>query len=442
MLESNAVLLGRFVSESAGRTLPDEVLDAARLCLCDWMGVAIGARDESAGVIVRESVAEMGAHGASTVLFGRSTTPALAALANGTLAHCLDFDDTHIGATTHTSAPVWAATIALAEALEADEGQMLHAFVAGFEVSARMGRGLGQFATARGLHSTGIFGRIGAAAASASLLGLDAERAAHALAAAATQASGLTASFGTMAKPYHAGKAAMDGVLSAQLSARGFVAAPVVLEPGGGLDSAILQDGSRQIAPVDFERWEILRNSFKPYAACHLTHPAIDAARQARVKPCEVRSVRARVSELAQKITGGTTGRPDTPLAAKFDLKYCTALALNSSALSARDFAEPWRPDERVGELAQRIETQGEKWIDYASAILELETMAGIHTVEVEVAKGHPGNPMGWDDMADKFEGLTESRLGKDWHDAFAGLRNFGAGGTFRAVRQTLSGLV
>src|SRR5438067_11913731 len=155
---------------------------------------------------------------------------------------------------------------------------MLAAFITGFEVAARIGDGLGEPVSARGWHGTGVFGRLGAAAAASVLLRLDAERTLHALGAAATQTSGLVASFGTMAKPFHAGKAAMDGVVAAQLAAAGLAAAPGLLEPGGGLDNALVQDGTVRIAPVDLAGWRILDNSFKPYAACHLTHPAVDAA--------------------------------------------------------------------------------------------------------------------------------------------------------------------
>ena len=64
----------------------------------------------------------------------------------------------------------------------------------------------------------------------------------NALGAAATQTGGLTASFGTMAKPFHAGRAAMDGIVAAQLAAAGFTAATGLFEPGGGLDNALVQD--------------------------------------------------------------------------------------------------------------------------------------------------------------------------------------------------------
>ena len=234
MHPDNGRVIGDYIASAGRRGLPPEVLDAARLCLTDWMSVAIGAGSEPAGRIVRDTVASWHSGGRASVLFGSTAAAPMAALANGTLAHCLDFDDTYVEAVTHTSAPVWAATLALGEEIEAGATEMLAAFVTGFEVAARIGHGLGQGVTARGWHGTGVFGRLGAAAASAALLRLDAARALHALALAATQTSGLTASFGTMAKPFHAGKAGMDGVLSTQLAAAGMLGATTLFEPDGG----------------------------------------------------------------------------------------------------------------------------------------------------------------------------------------------------------------
>src|SRR3954447_10845950 len=276
---NNGAALAAYIADSGERELPPDIADRARLCLADWLGVAIGAGDERAGHIVRELASGWGTHGRATVLLGPPAAAPVAALANGTLAHCLDFDDTYVRAMTHTSAPVWAATLASGEEIGAAEDAMLAAFVTGFEVASRIGDGLGEAVTARGWHGTGVFGRLGAAASAAALLRLDAGRALNALSAAATQTSGLTASFGTMAKPFHAGRAAMDGIVAAQLAASGFTAAPSLFEPGGGLDNALVQDRGAALAPVAFTGWNILDNSFKPYAACHLTHPAIDTAR-------------------------------------------------------------------------------------------------------------------------------------------------------------------
>jgi 2-methylcitrate dehydratase PrpD len=429
---SNTRTIAAFVADIGQRELPPEVLDTARLCLADWVGVSLGAVGETAAHVVRATAEQWHSSGRATVLLGGSAAAPVAALCNGTLAHCLDFDDTYVKGVTHISAPVWAATLALGEELGASERQMLAAFVAGFECAARAGYGLGEPVTARGWHGTGVFGRIGAAAAASVLLGLDTQAAVHALGAAATQASGLTASFGTMAKPFHAGKAAMDGVIAAQLAANGFHGAENLLDAGAGLDSALIQDRSAGIAKADFSGWEILNNSFKPYAACHLTHPAIDAARQVRdLRPdaAAARAIRLDVGALAKQVTGGKSGAPASPLEGKFDLKYCVALALHGHTVSAADFREPMQLDPGVAATASRIEVNADDRYGFASARLQADMGEGAPVgAEIEVAKGHPGNPMRWSDMREKFAGLTDYAEGSAGDELFARLRAFGCG--------------
>src|SRR5258707_10306834 len=158
---TNGPAIAAYIAGAPQRVLPPEVADMARLCLADWLGVAIGAGDEPAGRIVREVAASWRSEGKARVLFGGTAAAPFAALAHGTLAHCLDFDDTYLRAITHTSAPVWAATLALGEEIGADEAAMLSAFVAGFETAARIGSGLGEAGTPRGWHGTGVFGPLG-----------------------------------------------------------------------------------------------------------------------------------------------------------------------------------------------------------------------------------------------------------------------------------------
>ena len=441
----NGPAIAAYIADAGRRELPAEVADMARLCLADWLGVAIGAGEEPAGRIVREVAAAWGTAGRATVLFGGTAAAPFAALANGTLAHCLDFDDTYVKAVTHTSAPVWAATLALGEEIGADEATLLSAFVTGFEVAARIGNGFGEAVTARGWHGTGVFGRLGAAAAASVLLRLDPARALNALGAAATQTGGLVASFGTMAKPFHAGRAAMDGIVAAQLAAAGFQAATGLFEPGGGLDNALVQDRAVSLAPVDLAGWRILDNSFKPYAACHLTHPAIDAARALRPGPGDLaglRVVRAEVGALADKITGGRSGTPATPLDGKFDLKYCVALGLHGLDASAADFREPWNPDAALCATAGKVDISVSPEMGFASARLTLDYADGQRAVaEVPVAKGHPGNPMGWDEMRAKFDALATPVLGPRGEALFALARDFGRAGTLAEMREILAGL-
>lgn len=439
---SNTQRIAEYIASARERAIPDEVADAGRLCLADWVSVALGALDEPAAKIVYSTTQEWRSSGHATLLQGGTASAAIAALCNGTLAHCLDFDDTYVKGITHTSAPVWAAVCALGEEVGATEEEMLRAFVTGFEVSARAGMGLGEAVTARGWHGTGIFGRLGAAAGAAVLLKLDAECARHALGVAATQTSGLTASFGTMSKPFHAGKAAMDGILAAQLAAKGFRAAENLLDPGAGLDNAVVQDKSVRITPADFSGWEILQNSFKPYAACHLTHPAVDAARAARELALDVaqaQAITAEVGELAKQITGKKNGAPEFSLEGKFDLKYCVALALHGYPLSNADFQDGKRPDAAVLETASRVKVEARPDLTFMSARLSARLPGGrLLTTAIPVAKGHPGNPMSWADMWQKFRGLTEERLGDRCEPVFRELKTFGHSAPVSLLRSLL----
>ena len=426
----NTRRFAEFIVTMRRREIPADVLEAARLCLADWMGVALGARDETAAHVIHETSSAWSSAGRATVLLGGTAAAPIAALANGAAAHCLDFDDTYVKGVTHISAPVWAATLAVGEEIGADEETLLRAYIAGFEAAARAGYGLGELVTARGFHGTGVFGRIGAAAAAAVLLELDERATVHALGAAATQAGGLAVSFGTMAKPFHAGKAAMDGVIAAQLAKHGMVAAEAVLDAGGGLDNALIQDGSATVRRADFSGWEILENSFKPYAACHLTHPAIDAARQIRAAhpaAAAARSITAEVWHLAKQVTGEKSGAPATPLEGKFDLKYCVALALHGHTLSAADFREPMQLDPSVAATAARIRVNASDRYGFASARLQADLgESSPVTVNIAVAKGHPGNPIGWTEMREKFSGLVDFAPVDAATKLFARLQRFG----------------
>lgn len=426
----------RWLAGAQAIALPAAVRDAARLALADWLGVAIGGQDEPAARIARSQAALLFGPGPCVLLGGGHAAPLAAALVNGTAAHCLDFDDTHVGAVTHIGAPVWAALLAAAQAraaqgLEVRADALLAAFAAGFQAAACLGSGLGEAATARGWHGTGVFGRIGAAAGVAVLCGLEAEACSHALALAATQASGLVASFGTMAKPMHAGKAAADGLLAAALAGAGFRGASGLLGSDGALARALIQGERRAPVPALSGDWELLANSIKPYAACHLTHPAVDAARGLRPELGEaaIASVTCDVGALALQVTGQRGRLPATALEAKFDLPWCVALALRGYAISAADFREPWHADPQVAALAARVRVREDPASGFASARVHVALADGRNLARrVDPALGHPGNPIGWEAMRDKYRALAEPVLGERALRLFEAVRSLGEG--------------
>src|SRR5581483_10735246 len=201
----------------AYEALPGPIRELARQCVLDYFGVALaGAGDELVGILADEMAAAGGVAEASLV--GRAARlPVLsAALVNGAASHALDYDDVNLAMPGHPSVAILPALVALAEARGASGRALIAAFVAGYETACRIGMALAPGHYGRGFHATGTVGAFGAAAACAHLLGLDGEATARALGIAGTQAAGLKSQFGTMCKPFHAGKAAQNGLLAAR----------------------------------------------------------------------------------------------------------------------------------------------------------------------------------------------------------------------------------
>src|ERR1700741_1761819 len=214
-----------FIAKSRWEDCPAGAVDAARRAILDCLGVMLAGSVEPAARIVTDIARSEGGAPLATVVGARLRTGAVwAALANGTAAHALDFDDTNFTLMGHPTAPVLASGLAAGELALADGRAVTHAFLLGFEVETTLAEVINPAHYEHGWHATCTLGTMGAAAAAARLLGLDAEQTRTALAVAASQASGLKENFGTMTKPFHAGHAARSGVLSALMAREGWTA--------------------------------------------------------------------------------------------------------------------------------------------------------------------------------------------------------------------------
>lgn len=437
MSETLAERAAAFIANTKNRNHSPAVVELAKRCLVDWMGVAIGASGEPVSRTVALSALAWGAQGEARILLGDRTTPALAALANATMGHALDFDDTRGHAPSHLSSPTWSAALAVAQHRDMDGVTALSAFIAGYEISAVIGDvlaggkdigtyGFGNLMQGAGFHPTSVLGRLSAAAAAAVLMGCSQEQAVNALATAATMGGGLTASFGTMAKPLHSGKAAMDGVQAAELAARGFIAAPEVFEAPGGFASAFVQTLATKFDNVTFSPGESLSdNSFKPYACGKLIHGHIDAARDLRDEWAErpVKQIRCRVAEISTRLVGRPL--PTTHLEGKFSVAFCVALALTDHAVLPGDFSAKRLADPKVNGLMNKVELTPDPAVGRYGAILEIELETGeVLRATVERSRGNPENPLSWDDLKTKFDGMVKPILGDDTDGLFDALRS------------------
>ena len=437
--------LAAYIAGAKRRSFPPEVQDAALRALADFVAVVVGASDDATVRPVRTAAQMWQASGKATMVLGGCTTPALAALVNGTAAHAMDYDDTHPAGAGHPSAPCWSTALAMAEQHSIGEKDTISAFITGFEIMARLGGGfapgVGRSLQRRGLHPTSVFGRTGAAAVACALLGLNEQQIKYALGVAATTAGGLVASFGTHSKPFHAGKAAMDGILSAQLAAAGFVSATQLYELEKGLLDAFIQNRELEVPALDFdERWEILGNAFKPFASCRATHASTQAARTLaeQVRGRTVTKVQAKVHPNAL-VTAGKTA-PRTPLEGKFSVPFCIALGLRGYRVVSTDFTDKAFRDPGVMAIVPTVKLQAVDGQAPHSSYLEVTMADGeVLKAQTEIVLGHPDNPMSWDDLRVKFEGLVEPVLGAmKCRELFAAARSFGEPGSLNSLSKLL----
>ncbi len=185
--------MARFIAGTRQRAYDPKVVDYARRALGDWMGVALGAVNGPPAIAVRKVALALGGSGTAQILFGGGSTPALAALINGTMAHVMDYDDSHKDHGGHISGPTWATAFAMATHHDLGEREALSSYITGFEVQSRMGAGeVDNALRFRAWHPTSVLAKCSAAAVASAMLGLDEARTAHALGVAATVAGGST----------------------------------------------------------------------------------------------------------------------------------------------------------------------------------------------------------------------------------------------------------
>ncbi len=234
--------------------------------------------------ILLDEMAEAGGTAQASVIGHRVRLPALAAaLVNGAAGHALDYDDVNLAMPGHPSVAILPGLLALAELKGSTGRELITAFVAGYETACRIGLALQPGHYALGFHSTATIGSFGAAAACARLLALDGEQTAMALGIAGTQGAGLKSQFGTMCKPFHAGKASQNGLMAARLALRGFSSRPDFLECEQGFAATHGPDFSPEAAlATPANGFHLFANLFKYHAACYMTHAPIECARQVR----------------------------------------------------------------------------------------------------------------------------------------------------------------
>jgi 2-methylcitrate dehydratase PrpD len=410
-------ILADFVTAHPSRGWDDGVDQEAHRTVLNWIGCAIGAAHHATANAALAAVAELAPAPQATVL-GRSERVdiANAALINGITSHTFDFDDTHLKTIIHPAGPVASAALAVAEHNGASGRQLIDAIVVGADVACRIGNAIYPEHYDRGWHITGSTGMLGAAAACARLLQLDANKTTMALGIAASQPTGVREQFGSMTKALHPGAAARAGLTSALMAKHGYTASARALEaPRGLMQTYSTRHAWNEISDELGKRFEISYNTYKPFACGVVIHPSIDGCVQLaaahKLSAGDIERVDLLVHPLVLELTGKKT--PRTGLEGKFSVYHACAAGILFGRAGESEFADDVvaRPD--VVALRARISATVDRAIGEAAADVTIRCTDGrqLHLF-VPHALGSLGRPMSDADLARKFHGLVDPAFG------------------------------
>lgn len=400
--------------------LPGDVRMLGRQCLLDWIGVTIAGSREPTSEILRRVLEEEGGRPAATLIGTGKRAPLMqAALVNGTAAHVLDYDDVSPPMSGHPSAPIYGALLPAAEVADATGRDLIAAFVAGVETASRVGRLTRPGHYASGWHATGTHGTFGAAAAVASLRDLDQQQWETALGLAGAQAAGLKSMFGTMAKPFHAGRAAANGLLAATLAERGFTADRQVLDSRNGYAHTVTSTRNPQSAlELGADNFDLRTVLFKFHASCYATHSPIEGALRLVVEHGlsvdDVVGVTLEVPEAILETADQVS--PSTTMGAKFSIRFATALALAGRPTDEAGFVDANLADAELVALQKRIEVIADPDLvrPFCSRVTVRTRDGASFRAAVDVSLPTPTESVDgqWDRLAAKFEGLVAPLCG------------------------------
>lgn len=372
--------LANFANGLTFEKLPTEVVFEAKLCMLDWVGVTLTGSKEPLVDILLGIAREEGGNPRATLIGREEKLPLLqAALINGSASHALDFDDVQEGLMGHPSVILLPALFALGEDRRCSGKDLIAAFVAGFEVACHIGLCQTRRHPARGWHPTSTIGHFGAAAACANLMNLDVEKTIYALGIAGTQAAGLRQVFGTMCKPFHAGKASMNGVLAAVLAERGFTSSKDIIEGDFGFTKTFTPDGDLTCTlkglGVDYQILDVM---FKRYASCFGTHPTIDAAlafREEGLTAEDIESVHVVPYHGLYDVI--KIMKPATGLEAKFSIPYTFAVAFVKGKAGEDCFADSRVMNPEVIEVRDKVTMEKDEAMPVNNSLVVLKTRDG-----------------------------------------------------------------
>ena len=416
--------LAEYVCKTSFPALPKEVVQKAKGIVLDTLGCAIAGYTLASQEFrwIYDPVKEMGGNPESTVLIeGMKTSAPQAAMVNGTLIHTIDFDDTHMGSIAHLGAPVVSSALAMGEKVGADGPSLIAAMVLAYEVAGRIGRAV-MLSHYKYWHPTGTLGTIAAAVVSSKLLGLNSDQTDQAISLAADGASGMRycIDFGDFSKSLHPGLSAWNGIMAAQIIRKGAVGPKGLLEYKSGFCQAYSDEPNLKSLTENLGTfYETRTDSLKAFPTILISHTPIQGTiklmKNGNLRLEEVEAIHLRVTPTAPG--QGLNYSPDSPLAARLSIPYCTSMAAAEGHISMEQFREDKVTDPKIREFMKRITVEPapefhQKYPGTLAARVDIRTKDGRQfQEEIIYPKGHPENPMTDEEIKDKFRLLSLNTL-------------------------------
>lgn len=413
--------LAEFVVDLRLDDLPTRVVDEAKRCILDTVGVIIAGQQSSVAQACLQQAQQVYASGLAHVIGSDCRLqPMAAALVNGSAAHANDFDDTSYTGIMHGSAVVLPAALAMAEQNEVSGKLFVEAFIVGVEIEYAIAEYCTTQNYFKGWWTSSIYGALGAAAASAKILGLDRSETAHALAIAASSSSGMKAVFGSDAKPLGIGMAASKGIECAQLAQLGVSASNNIFESKNGFLNLIGEGFQSHNQPLNLSRrWRLIEPGilFKSYPVCSAAQAGAELALQLstehEIPVSDIESIDCEVPDLV--LISLVYSQPSSVREAQFSMPFAIACTLTFGELTLKHLSEETLTDPRIQSLMSKVSMYEPEYLaNDASVADRCPEGAGIILVTeqgkrvsgfLERPTGMPGNPISNEGLIDKFVG-------------------------------------
>lgn len=411
-----------FIVQSRTLELPQRVCELAVLGFTDALGVTLAGASEPAVLALLRWVQEQGGPAAARTIGHALRVPAAsAALINATAAHALDYDD--FAFSNHPSAVLVPAVLAAADTARADGAMLMRAYAVGYEIWSDAFLREKDLYYEQGWHPTAVLGTLGATAAACVIWGLDAQQCRHALALAASCAGGVFENFGTMAKPFHGGRASWVGLQAAGMARCGLQASATAIEGRHGLLRAFSPKGQVDLqAPgPQLGQWRLgqLGLNIKKYPVVGSAQRGIDAAlglrREHNPDVGRIRRIDAHISERHAAVMPHHS--PTDALQAKFSLEFALASALVHGAVGMAQLRDEVVRDRQIVRLMSLVQIHTTQefepgWRDAApfdQIFVHLDDDQILASPKVRRATGHADTPLPAEQLREKFMGCADA---------------------------------